>query len=454
MIKFQMFVNILDIILAFGKCILDFVLFFWFSNQFFNCRYNKNKIFPCIVLTVLTVNLYLTNFLHIPLLNTMTALACALVINFLLFKGSVTARLLCSIAEVLLIVICEFIPISIYSLICRNDIASITNMTIKNAGFNLIGTGIFSVIIILTHYFIILKRKRSRKNISITENLSIAVVPIVSMCVIYYILDMSCVNADNTHDWNSIFVFLGLLLMNIMVITGDNTLRKRYQLQQELDKLNRQENLNKIVISQQDQFIEELKGFEHDYKKQVEGLKNILRKEGIDNLKKDEFQVYEEEMYKNLEEHYRFAFIPTPALRSILSQIQLRCNVADITFDIDLQYANFSFVAFPDLYSIFENPLDNAVIACSKIQSKDLPKKIQLTILRKKNLIWIEIKNTKANPIITQNDCIQTTKTDHDWHGIGIKNIKHTIKKYNGYLNIDYTENEFSIVMVLPALKD
>ena len=440
----------IDIFLAFGKCTLDFILFYWFTMQFFNIRQNICKEITYLVLLSLSICLYFVNLFHVPQLNTAAAIMCALIINFLLFKGNAAALLLCSFAEVLLIVICEFIPISIYSALYKSDIATTANETIKNAGFNLIGTGIFSVIIMLTRYFTIIRRQHN-KGIEITENLVIIIVPTVSMLIIYYILGLNhTYNFENSAiAWQSILIFLGILTMNIAVIIGDNNLRKRYLLQRELDDVNRLEQLNRAVIEQQDHFIENLKGLAHDYTKQIEGLKKLLNSGETGYPVKKEIQKYTEEMYDNIENNYRFAFIPTPGLRAILSQAHLHCTSSNITFDIDIQYADFSFISFPDLYSIFENPIENAIAACQEINAETCSPKIQFSILRKKNMIWIEIKNTKVNQIVVKNERIQTTKPTTEKHGMGIENMKRAIGRYGGYVNIEFTTNEFTVTMVI-----
>ncbi|MEG0687321.1 MAG: GHKL domain-containing protein [Hungatella sp.] len=442
----------LDNILAIVKCILDFFIFYWFSMQFFTKRWNKHKEIPYIVLVILSIFLYFVNCLHIPCLNTAAAIACALVINFLLFKANVAAQLLCALVEVLLIVICEFIPISIYSILYKSDIATITNETIKNAGFNLIGTGIFSIIIMLTRYLVSLKRQNN-KNVTITENLALIIVPSVSMLIIYYILGINHLYAfrSDVTLWQSIFIFFGILVMNIVVVISDNNLRKRYMLQRDLDEINRLEQLNRTVIEQQDLFIENLKGLAHDYTKQIDGLKNILKTGESVHPIDEEIQKYTEEMYDNIENNYRFAFIPTPGLRTILSQTQLHCNSSDITFNFDIQYAEFSFVSFPDLYSIFENTLENAITACREVDSTILPKEILFTIMRKKNLIWIQVKNTKTNPIIVKKNRIQTTKSASTSHGMGIENMKRAVNHYGGYVKIEYTADEFSVTLAIPV---
>jgi len=90
----------LDTILAYGKCILDFVLLFWFTMQFFTLRWEKRRLVSWGLLSGLSTVQYFINLLYIPELNTMTALLCSLIFNLMLFKGSIAARILCSFFEV------------------------------------------------------------------------------------------------------------------------------------------------------------------------------------------------------------------------------------------------------------------------------------------------------------------------------------------------------------------
>lgn len=248
--------------------------------------------------------------------------------------------------------------------------------------------------------------------------------------------------------------FLGVLFMNLAVILGDNHWRKRCQLQHELDRLSRIEQLDRVVIGQQDAFIEELKGLAHDYTKQIDGIKHLLQEGaggGEGEFVERDIRSYADEMLHHIEDSYRFAFIPSPALRSILCQTQLCCDSAQIQFDTNILFSDFSFMAFPDIYTIFENPLENAVRACGEITDSSLARRIALTISRKKNLIWVEIKNTKKNPVRVKHGSIQTTKPDESKHGLGIKNMKRVVKKYGGYSHVEYTEEEFVVTMALPV---
>ena len=268
----------LDTILAYGKCILDFALLFWFTMQFFTFRWEKRRLVSWGLLLGLSTVQFLINLLYIPELNTMTALLCSLILNLMLFKGSIAARLLCSFFEVLLLLICESIHVLIYASMIRVNMIAVIDDTIKNAGFNLCSTGMFCVILLVVRYFHWLKQRKENTELTITENLSIITVPVVSIFIIYYVFNILGLNTKlgNRADSLSMIFFLGVLFMNLAVILGDNHWRKRCQLQHELDRLSRIEQLDRVVIGQQDAFIEELKGLAHDYTKQRESLWSVI----------------------------------------------------------------------------------------------------------------------------------------------------------------------------------
>ena len=269
----------LDTILAYGKCILDFVLLFWFTMQFFTLRWEKRRLVSWGLLSGLSTVQYFINLLYIPELNTMTALLCSLIFNLMLFKGSIAARILCSFFEVLLFLICESIPVLIYASMVRVNMIAAIDDTIKNAGFDLCSTGLFCIILLAARYFHWLKQRKEDMELTITENLSIITVPAVSIFIIYYVFNILSLNTElgNRADSLSMLFFLGVLFMNLAVILGDNHWRKRCQLQHELGRMSRIEQLDRVVIGQQDAFIEELKGLAHDYTKQIDGIKHLLQ---------------------------------------------------------------------------------------------------------------------------------------------------------------------------------
>lgn len=42
-----------------------------------------------------------------------------------------------------------------------------------------------------------------------------------------------------------------------------------------------------------------------------------------------------------------------------------------------------------------------------------------------------------------------TGKLDKKHHGFGLQNVKDIVSKYNGSLDVNYTDTEFSVVMII-----
>lgn len=443
--------DVLNVILSYIKCLIDFILFYWLSSLFVPFKEKRRSIGSAVVLPGLALFLFLVNRLQIPQINTVGALLCAFLINLFFFHASLKVKVLISLVEVLAIVTCEFMPILLYSLAFNGSIATVTYETIKNSAFSLISTGIFCICIILIRYGMNIKFRKDQ-SVVIKENFAIVIVPAISIFIMYYILHLHSLNPnmdDNRVAVESILIFLGILAMNLVAIIGDNTTRKQYYLQRELDRLNRLKESSQLIIEQQDQCIEEMKGYAHDYAKQINEIRGLLNT-GQNNvyLSKD-LQAYVEDVYTSINENHMFSFIRTAALRAILSQTQIRCNTEQILFNVDIQYVDFSFVQFADLYAIFDNPLSNAIEACCKIQPGG-ERFINLTIFKKNNMVWIQISNPLTSPVTIKKGAIQTTKDDAAKHGYGIKSMKRAVSRYGGYTNIDCDADEFLVTIALP----
>lgn len=93
---------------------------------------------------------------------------------------------------------------------------------------------------------------------------------------------------------------------------------------------------------------------------------------------------------------------------------------------------------------LFGNLIDNAIEAAEK--SKD--KKIVLEISEKGEYLSILLSNSIDESVLESNANLETTKTDKEYHGIGVKNIKGTVMKYDGMIQY-YEENSMFFCHIL-----
>ena len=98
-----------------------------------------------------------------------------------------------------------------------------------------------------------------------------------------------------------------------------------------------------------------------------------------------------------------------------------------------------------DLCTIYANLLQNAL---EELQRKKDGEKgfLEIHFSENQKFLQIEMENSLAGA--KQN--LQTQKEDKEWHGYGIGNVKDTVEKNHGAMQIDIRDNSFYVSVILP----
>jgi len=106
-------------------------------------------------------------------------------------------------------------------------------------------------------------------------------------------------------------------------------------------------------------------------------------------------------------------------------------------------------MAEEDIVVILSNILNNALEAAGVCKDKI----VKLKFVLEGEQAVISVKNSMVTKPIVENGEFQTTKTgDIEEHGIGIRNVVETVKKYGGKYVIDYDEGNFQITILIPNI--
>lgn len=184
-----------------------------------------------------------------------------------------------------------------------------------------------------------------------------------------------------------------------------------------------------------------LKSYKHDMLNHWSTVYNLINNSNIEDSKE-----YISTMISNFSNEKK-TIIDTgnPILDAILTEkieIAMRKNIqvsTDIFINKNLK------IDLLDCCTIFSNILDNAIEASSKIESN---RHIKIKLISKNNMLICKISNS-IDKNITINKNLETSKKDKTSHGIGLKNVKNAIKKYDGELSINYTESTFIASFIL-----
>ena len=108
-------------------------------------------------------------------------------------------------------------------------------------------------------------------------------------------------------------------------------------------------------------------------------------------------------------------------------------------FKKHLQDIDWDFMSDMELTSLFANLLDNSIEACE--DSVAVKKDIDLRIHKYKKFIVINLMNSIGQRPVIKNRKPVSTKPGHK--GLGMLILEEIVKKYDGDLNFDYTEEFF-----------
>ena len=97
-----------------------------------------------------------------------------------------------------------------------------------------------------------------------------------------------------------------------------------------------------------------------------------------------------------------------------------------------------------DVVTILGNLLDNALDAVAKVEEKI----IKLEIAFDKGGLFINIDNSFDGKVKYTEGIVASLKTG-DGHGHGLKNIRKSVEKYNGHIDISHEKNIFSVGILL-----
>ncbi|OLS03035.1 sensor histidine kinase [Tissierella creatinophila] len=101
-----------------------------------------------------------------------------------------------------------------------------------------------------------------------------------------------------------------------------------------------------------------------------------------------------------------------------------------------------------DLSSILFNTIDNSIEAC--LNSNLENKYIYLQLYPDGNFLYYKIKNNYDESNSSFNKKLFLNKKEYIQKGYGLRIVRDIVEKYDGYIDIDKGDNEYSVTIVLP----
>nr|WP_302597104.1 sensor histidine kinase [uncultured Cellulosilyticum sp.] len=240
-----------------------------------------------------------------------------------------------------------------------------------------------------------------------------------------------------------IYMEIGLLLANTAIVFSAVRLAKFYELEMERREAQERSQSEYEYYSHLEAEQERIRLLYHDINNHIACIKEVAKEH-------EELARYINALEKDVQTTKVTYKTGCSVVDAILRQKSILCNKKQIELEVNLNLTKCDFVEDKDLCSIFANALDNAIEACDRITSGDTKKYIHMESQVIRGFLVVKIRNSKEHMNKWIDNLLVTQKKDKKLHGLGLKNIKRALEKYEGEYIINEEVDEFYLKLVIP----
>ncbi len=184
---------------------------------------------------------------------------------------------------------------------------------------------------------------------------------------------------------------------------------------------------------------QQLKIYAHDTRKHLAAISSLNSDPRITD--------YIDKLSEQLETYTKHCQSGNKTLDVIIDKYVTECELAGVQFYYDVRACNLTGVDAIDLVAILGNLLDNAVHAAKTSTEKS----ITFETLVRNSFHVIVLTNSCDTPPQSNGQHLISTKQDTEYHGLGLRSVKKTLKKYSGdlYWGYDNERHLFTTTVML-----
>ena len=270
---------------------------------------------------------------------------------------------------------------------------------------------------------------------------TIVILTNISSILVIFTLSMNCIKKPLTQDLILLSLSSMLILSNMALIKIIGKIIKANNIEFENKLIKEKMYMQyKYYLNMKDSQLK-IRKLYHDMNNHIMCIKNLY--EGC-----REVDIYINDIKSELNTWRSIISTGNIILDIIVNDKNKICIENNVNFEVDINFSKCNFIDMIDICSIFSNLIDNAIEASLKIDDKNRYIKLKGDIVN--NFFVLKCENNKLNKINLDKKAIITDKKDKFTHGIGIKSIESSVKKYNGEMSINFTEDKFKVLIYIP----
>lgn len=184
----------------------------------------------------------------------------------------------------------------------------------------------------------------------------------------------------------------------------------------------------------------------HDLKHQIQAMRTMFSGEAREQ--------YFQEMEQSIRIYEILAKTGNEVLDTVLTEKSLSCEANGIQAHCVVEGTLLNFMDPVDIYTIFGNAMDNAI---ESVKKNEAPEKriIDVLVYAEKQFLVLQIINPVEQELQFDEEGLPlSTKVNDGYHGFGLRSIRHTAKKYEGFLSVKVKDGYFYLRILFPIQKE
>lgn len=285
-------------------------------------------------------------------------------------------------------------------------------------------------------FFLRMMKKREGRTIELLDDKSWLLMDIICLASLFAVVSGVYFTPEESYKmW---------LCMLACVVTNLGSIRLVFYLAEsirsEMEKRNLK--LQRDYYEQLEANQLEIRRFRHDINNHFSVAAQLLEEGRVTEAKE-----YFQELSGQLSVKGR-SFCKNSVVNAVLNAKYNRALEYGIDCFFHIEIEKLMFIAPIDVCTIFSNTLDNAIEGCMQLNKEKRKISVKARCMENGYFSY-EIRNSKGNEIRKEKGKYKSSKKKERNHGLGIENVKEVVRRYQGNMEISYTEEEFCVVILV-----
>ncbi|WP_432409693.1 sensor histidine kinase [Wukongibacter sp. M2B1] len=421
--SYELIVNLIDAIL-----IYFFLKIFLKSKPLSIIKISTSVGIFAIIIHMSNMVLGMTSFLTI-----LISIFLSIILFKNLFCEKVSKIALITLCFIVVMIIFELIGLLFTTVIFRIPV----NLVARPTEYRIFAAGV--VRFFLSYFLYFMKRlKLSHNHIKKIYTYQLSIILLINIFIGYLIFNLYTKNNifKNEDMITVVSLTLSMIIFSVMILKITDIIMK-YSYKESEWIMRESEYQGQIkYINNMQEFNCKLKAQRHDFNHHIGCIYGLLEVGRIDEVKE-----YVGKLTDSIQRVNTIVNVENGVIAALLNYKLSIAKEKNIEIKTSIDIPKKFHIDPIDISIVLGNAIDNAIEASEKAREKI----IDIEIFMRGEFLIIKIENTKSKNCIRVGDEYKTTKEDKKNHGLGIRNIKFIVKKYDGLLKIDEKKDKFII---------